>query len=323
MDADPNTQQNNINDLLTSLSSGTAMAYLNGVTEKINGARDKAKELQNAIVEGKKITDYDYYKVIEGAFSKIYKGISPYAVLPTFGFSNEEIGNLDKIKEKPVEQRKADIKDVLGKFDMDLSKINFSNPQSVTTEFLGQIGNKLVSSKSTMEKLTGELYFEEINDMIKSIEEYAYISTVNKTDNDEKRRRFVSKSLYEKAYETNKKVLIDVYETATHEKINLYDPDPTKGFTLVRNYLNTNHPELIVSMKNPPRIDVAHSKYGDIDNYTSEQLSEMSARNFTTAIIGVLVKTNSIADAFENYVSKVEKFSNSALDLSSFIDKGA
>jgi len=322
MDVDSNTQQNNINDLLASLSSGTAMNYLNGVTEKINGARNKAKELQNAIVEGKKITDYSYYKVIEGVFSKIYKGINSYTVLPTFGFSNDEIGNLDKIKEKPVEQRKADIKDVLDKFDMDLSKIDFSNPQNVTTEFLGQIGNKLISSKSTMEKLTGEIYFEEINDMIKSIEEYAYISTVNKTDNDEKRRRFVSKSLYEKAYETNKKVLIDVYETATHTKINLYESDPTKGFMLVRNYLNTNHPELIVSMKNPPRIDVAHSKYGDIDNYTSEQLSEMSTRNFITAIIGVLIKTNSIADAFENYVSKIEKFSNSSLDLSSFIDKG-
>jgi len=30
---------------------------------------------------------------------------------------------------------------------MDLSKIDFSNPQSVTTEFLWQIGNKLVSNK--------------------------------------------------------------------------------------------------------------------------------------------------------------------------------
>lgn len=321
MDVDPSTQQNNVNDLLASLSSGTAMTYLKVVIEKINGARNKAKELQNAVVDGKKITDYDYYKTIEQEFSKIYSGISNYAVLPTFGFSNEEIGNLDKIKEKPLDQRKTDIRTILDKFGMDLSKVDFSNPQSVTTEFLGQIGNKLVSSKSTLEKLTGELYFEEINDMTKSIEEYAYIYTVNKTDTDEKRRRFVSKSLYEKAYETNKKVLIDVYETATHEKINLNDPDPTKGFTLVRNYLNANYPELIVSMKNPPRIDVAHSKYEAVDNYTSEQLSALSTRNFITAIIGVLIKTNSIADAFEKYVGKVEKFSNSSLDLSGFVDK--
>ena len=321
MDVDSSKQQNNVNDLLASLPSGTAITYLKGVTEKINGARDKAKELQNAIVEGKKITDYDYYKTIEQEFSKIYNGISPYAVLPTFGFSNEEIKNLDMIKEKPLDQRKTDMKKVLDKFGMDLSKIDFSNPQNVTTEFLGQIGNKLVSSKTTLEKLTGELYFEEINDMIKSIEEYAYISTVNKTDNDEKRRRFVSKSLYEKAYETNKKVLINVYETVIHEKINLNDPDPTKGFTLVRNYLNVNYPELIVSMRNPPRIDVAHSKYKAVDEYTSEQLSELSTRNFITAIIGVLVKTNSIYDAFEKYVDEIEKVSNSSLDLSSFIDK--
>jgi len=118
-----------------------------------------------------------------------------------------------------------------------------------------------------------------------------------------------------------KKVLIDVYETITHEKINLNNPDPTKSFTLVRNYLNTNYPELIVSMKNPPRIDVAHSKYNVVDSYTSEQLAEMSTRNFITAIIGVLIKKNSIADAFEKYVKEIEKFSNSSLDLSNFFEK--
>ena len=161
VDVDPSTQQNNMNDLLVSLFSGTAMTYLKGVTEKMNGERDKAKEeVQNAVVDGKKIIDYDYYKTIEQKFSKIYSGISPYTVLPTFGFSNEEIGNLDKVKEKPLDQRKTDMKTVLDKFGIDLSKIDFSNPQNVTTEFLGQIGNKLVLSKSTPEKLTGELYFK-------------------------------------------------------------------------------------------------------------------------------------------------------------------
>ena len=61
--------------------------------------------------------------------------------------------------------------------------------------------------------------------------------------------------------------------------------------TLVGNYLNANYPELIVSMKNPPRIEVAYSKYEAVDNYTSKQLSELSTRNFITSIIGVLVKT--------------------------------
>lgn len=68
-------------------------------------------------------------------------------MLLPFGFSNEEIANLNKIKEKPLNQRKTNIRNVTGKFGMDLSKIDFSNPQSVTTEFLWQIGNKLVSNK--------------------------------------------------------------------------------------------------------------------------------------------------------------------------------
>ena len=68
-------------------------------------------------------------------------------MLLPFGFSNEEIGNLDKIKGKPLNQRKTNIRNVTGKFGMDLSKIDFSNSQSVTTEFLWQIGNKLVSNK--------------------------------------------------------------------------------------------------------------------------------------------------------------------------------
>jgi len=42
------------------------MAYLKGVTEKINSARDKVKELENATIEGKKAIDYDYYKAVEG-----------------------------------------------------------------------------------------------------------------------------------------------------------------------------------------------------------------------------------------------------------------
>ena len=43
-------------------------------------------------------------------------------------------------------------------------------------------------------------------------------------------------------------------------------------------------------MKNQPRIDVTNSKYGIIDDYTSEQLSELSSRNVITIIIDILIK---------------------------------
>lgn len=43
-------------------------------------------------------------------------------------------------------------------------------------------------------------------------------------------------------------------------------------------------------MKNQPRIDVTNSKYDIIDDYTSEQLSELSSRNVITIIIDILIK---------------------------------
>lgn len=309
---DTDTELKSTRDLLDSLSGGNATEYLNGVVGTINTAREKAKDLESAIILGKEITHYDYYSKISEEFSKIHNGISPNALLPAFGLSNEEIADLNKIKEKPLEERKPDILEVLKKLGVDSSKINFSDPQSIATEILGQVGNRIVSEGNFLKDSINHLYFKEINDMIKTIEEYAAVLVdINKLNFSQPINRIVIKALYEKAYENNKKVLIDAYETITHEKIDInVEVDRQKWST----YMREHHPILMECMVNSPRIDIAHSKYDKIDEYSSEKLLEMSVRNFITSIIGITAKTNNLAETFESNVKKINSFTNSNFD---------
>ncbi len=307
MDDIVDANRDNIRDLLASLKDGSMISYLQGVTEKINSLKEKAEEVRNAPIMGKKIAEYEYYTEIQKEFACIYSGVSAFDVLPAFGFNNQEIADLDKIKSEPPEQRKESAIKILAKMGIDTSKINFNDQTDISTNVLDQIGNKMLSDASLFDKARGDIYFKEISDILKTIEEYAAVLTdLNKIDTSKPIERLVAKSLYEKAYENNKKILINAYETLTHEKVKLNDPDPEKGFKLVRDYVTKNYPELIVSMKNQPRVDVAHSKYSNVDVFTSEQLFQMATRNFVTSVIGLVAKTDNLATTFESQVQMLK-----------------
>lgn len=299
-----------VNELLASLATGNATVYLEGTVKTIKDAKEKAKELQNAIVMGKKISEYDYYREIKEGFSKIYKGISEYDVLPAFGMKNEEIGELSKIDEIPEDQRKDYALDVLKKVGIDASKIDFSDFQNLATGVLGQVGTRMGSDPAFFKKSKEDVYFKEINDILKTVEEYdVVLKDINLASASKPLSRLVAKALYEKAYENNMKIIRDAYKTLTHKRIDVNKPEEVQGMS---DYMREHHPSLMKFMVSQVRADAAHSKYSNIDSYTSEQLLEMSVRNFITSVLGVIAKTDNIADTFEKQVGLVNKFLDSA-----------
>ncbi len=298
MDDDEHANLGNINDLLASLGSGNTIPYLEGVVKRINTLKDSANETRNAPIMGKKIAEYPYYAEIQEQFLEIYKDINEFDVLSAFGFDTQEINNLEKIKSEPIEQRKQDAIGVLQKMGLEISKINFDDPSSISNEILGQLGKKMMADPSLFKKAKAGIYFGEITDMIKTLKEYGEVLVdLNKVDTSKPIERLIAKSLYEKAYENNKKVVINAYETTTHNKVDVNKPEDMQAMS---NYMRQNYPSLMVDMENRARVDVAHSKYGNIDNLTSDQLFQMATRNLITSIVGLLAKTDNLAVTLEN-----------------------
>lgn len=302
-------KRNNILDLLNAATAGNISEYLNGVNEKIQGARDKSKEFKEAIIDDRKVCEYDYYEPILNEFSKLYAGsekygiIGPDEILPALGFNDNELKEMKDIQGKDVQEKEAIRDNVINKLGFDKSKIDIKNIQGMAAEILSKTGNKLVSSNSLLKRASNDIYFEEINDMTKTIDEFAYIYLSTKGITDERHIRFDHKYLYLEAYENNKKVLIDAYETATHNHVDINDMN---SFTPVREYIEKKYPILIEAMKNPIRLGAAHSRHTNVEKYTTKQIEEMAIRNFITAIIGLVVKTDKIADGFEKYVKVME-----------------
>jgi len=313
MEIDTNSQGEKISGLLAALATGNTFGYLATALNKINEAKVQVDGLRNVTVNGKKMSDYDYYPSILDSFSKIYTRISSYEILPLLGFSIEEVENLEKIKNLPIEERKTEIQKIFSRLNLDQSKVDFSNPQDVTFQFLLQLGNNLLSNKTALSKLSGEVYFVEINDIIKGIDNYVKIST--KTIEDEDVNRLVIEALYMKTYELNKKILIDAYEKVHHARIDISEKE---AFTKVREWIKKTYPELDKAMENDPRVGFAHGKYKKLEKYNSQELSDMSVRNFITAVVGVVSKTDSIANTFGQDIQKVKNFTNSSIDLSPF-----
>lgn len=306
--SDLEDKRNNILDLLEAAQAGNISEYLNGVNEKISTARDKSKEFKEAIINDKKVCEYDYYAPIMAEFSKLYAGtekygiLGPEEILPSLGFSGAELTEIRGIQGKSEQEREAIKNNMINKLGFDKNKINPDDIRGVATEVLSKIGNKLVSSNSLLKKTSSDIYFEEINDMTKTIDEFAYIYFSTKEITDERHIRFDRKYLYLEAYENNKKALINAYDTVTHNKVNINDMN---SFTPVREYMEKNHPVLIEAMKNPIRLGAAHSRHGDIEKYTTKQIEDMALRNFITAIVGLVVKTDKIADGFEKYAATI------------------
>ena len=310
---DANTQGEKISRLLQALATGNTFGYLNVALNEINEAEAQVDGLRTVIINGKKMSDYDYYQPILDSFSKIYTRISAYEIMPLLGFSTDEVANLDKIEALPLEERKVEIQKVLSKLNLDQSQVDFSKPPNVIDQFLLQLRANLLSNKAVLSKLSGEIYFVEIDDIIKGIDNYVKLST--KTIEDGDVNRLVIEALYMKTYELNKKILIDAYEKVHHARIDISEND---AFTKVRTWIRETYSELDKAMENDPRVGFAHGKYKKLEKYASQELSDMSVRNFITAVVGIVAKTDSIANTFGQDIGKVENFANSSIDLSQF-----
>jgi len=299
-----NAQMNNTKQFLSAIGM-VLPNYLSDVSTQLNNAKNQASTLTDATLdENKKITQYDYFEGIKTEFSKIYGNINKENILEAFVKGNKnvtEIKSLEKSiidKDTSKDKKKEDAFTLLNTLGFDPSKLDFKDPSMFAKDLLTQGTTRLLQSSALNDKIN-DLYFKELNSIKNGILEYVKISTKLKDITDLDLYNFTVQNLYLKTYEVNKKILVDVYKQDTSKS-----PKDFKDYKAymedLRKHMTSKHPILIEKMDNDLRVGIAHSIYKNLDGYPSNIILDMARRNFITAVIGVVTKTDSIVNMFEN-----------------------
>lgn len=302
--------------------SGILPAFFELILAPLRDAQSRTLALPDIrLDEGKKLKDYDYYEPIRLEFVEIYKNLNKDNILEAFIQEDNTIDDIKKLKESIIgpigpdnkEKKVEDFLKLLKILGFDFVESDLNDPSMFITTLLVQGSTKL-GQNPKLSDWTKNLYFKELSSITKGVEEYEKIASKLKGITDPDLYNFTVQNLYLKTYELNKKVLKDVYKQITGKFVvdskcvtcNKLLAD----FRDVQTYISTNNAILIEKMDSKLRVGIAHSIYKNMNKYPSNVILDMARRNFVTAVVGLIAKSDSIVSMFE----KNSKFVTSILD---------
>ena len=260
------------------------------------GLHQNIETMENMIIDGKKIIEYDIYQSHEPIFKGIAeKTIDRFDLLEAFGVSPDEI--IEFKKKNPDRDKVSQI--MLDRFGIvinekvkDIDKKEEEVLQNLSDRVTPEVNKKMVES----------MYFSniEINRILNGIKDYLKIDVTSKSTKDIELKEYLSLKLYSDAFEVYLKVLKEIY--SKFEKIKVKNIDNKKMY----DFFNEKYPLLLDSTNNKLRNDVCHLNYTERGNYTLEQIDEERNIILVKALTGIIVRNIFIVDFFDES-SKIDE----------------
>lgn len=305
-------QMKNNLDFKHALESEEGLAWIKQSKKTLKSLKLKINKIPNEkLDENKSLKDYDYYDSIYKEFLIIYKTINYDEIISLFSkdakLNLQEL--IDKFKERNLNK---DEKNEIG-YELinhlgiaEGIDLNNFNPKEIANKLLINGILRLIKEPSLNKKST-KLYITSIDNMVKEIEEYNYISKKLSDIKDPHLNNFIVQLLYLKAYEGNLTALREAYKNETGKSQKSYG-NKLKEYYKDFDEFKLRHEILAEAMNNKLRDGIAHNSYKVLKKYNSDEILELARRNFITNIISVIVKTNSIIELYDNAVRYISPY---------------